>query len=108
MLCFALIVKPSATARMMYAPFAGAAPCSTFSGWWGGALQSQKTQSAGDGAKTAKYNLELIAKVREVPATEVSLIIESMTRLAAAGGAVESLRINIETVFKTEGVFRAA
>ncbi|MGD1082800.1 MAG: hypothetical protein ABR881_31175, partial [Candidatus Sulfotelmatobacter sp.] len=51
----------------------------------GGTLRSQKTQLAGDGAKTAKYNLELIAKVREIPATELSLIIESMTRLAEAG-----------------------
>jgi hypothetical protein len=74
----------------------------------GGTLRSQKTQLAGDGAKTAKYNLELIAKVREIPATELSLIIESMTRLAEAGGAVESLRINVETVSNTEGVLRAA
>jgi len=74
----------------------------------GGALQSQKTLLDGDGAKTTKYNLELIAKVREIPATELSPIIESMTRLAQAGRAVESLRINVETVFKTEGVFRAA
>ena len=74
----------------------------------GGALRSQKSQLAGDGAKTAKYNLELIAKVRELPATEMSLIIESMTRLAEASGAVESLRINVETVFKAEGVLSAA
>ena len=74
----------------------------------GGTLRSQKTQLAGDGAKTAKYNLELIAKVREIPAIELSIIIESMTRLAEAGGAVESLRINVETVSNTEGVLRAA
>jgi len=67
-----------------------------------------RRQSAGDGAKTAKYNLELIAKVREIPASELSLIIESMTRLTEASGAVESLRINVETVFKTEAVLRAA
>jgi hypothetical protein len=74
----------------------------------GGTLRSQKTQLAGDGAKTVKYNLELIAKVREIPATELSLIIESMTRLAQAGRAVESLRINVETVFIAEGVLKAA
>lgn len=74
----------------------------------GGTLRSQKAQLEGDGAKTAKYNLELTAKVRELPATELSLIIESMTRLAQVGRAVESLRINVETVFNTEGVLRAA
>lgn len=74
----------------------------------GGTLRSQKAQSAADGAKTNKYNLELIAKVREIPATELSLIIESMTRLAQAGRAVESLRINVETVFNAEGVLSAA
>jgi|SRR5579872_6160495 hypothetical protein len=74
----------------------------------GGTLRSQKIQLPGDGAKTAKYNLELIAKVREIPATELTLIIESMTRLAEAGRAVEALRINVETVFKKEGGLRAA
>jgi hypothetical protein len=74
----------------------------------GGTLRSQKTQLAGGGAKTAKYNLELTAKVHEIPATELSLIIESMTRLAEASGVVESLRINVETVSNTEGVLRAA
>jgi nicotinate-nucleotide pyrophosphorylase len=74
----------------------------------GGTLRSQKTQSDGDEAKTAKYNLELTAKVREIPATELSLVIESMTRLAQACRAVESLRINVETVFTAEGALRAA
>jgi hypothetical protein len=46
--------------------------------------------------------------VRELPATELSLIIESMTRLARAGRAVESLRINVETVVDGESVLRAA
>lgn len=74
----------------------------------GGTLRSQKAQFAGDRAKTAKYSLELIAKVHEIPATALNLIIESMTRLAEAGGAVESLRINIESVFDTQGALRAA
>jgi hypothetical protein len=74
----------------------------------GGTLQRQKTRLDGDGAKTAKYNLQLIAQVREIPATELSLIIESMTRLAQAGRAVESLHINVETVFRNEEVLRAA
>jgi hypothetical protein len=74
----------------------------------GGTLRSQKTQLEGDGRKTAKYNLELTARVREIPATELSLIIEEMTRLAQAGRTVESLRINVETVFNTEGLLRAA
>jgi hypothetical protein len=48
------------------------------------------------------------AKLREIPAAELSLIIESMTRLAEAGGAVQSLPINVETVFNTECVRKAA
>lgn len=74
----------------------------------GGTLRSQKTQLEGDGAKTVKYNLELTAKVHEIPAAELSLVIGSMTRLAEACGAVESLRINVETVFNPQGVLRAA
>ena len=74
----------------------------------GGTLRSQKAQSAGGQAKPTKYNLELAAKVRGIPTTELNFIIESMTRLAEAGGAVESLRINVESVFDTQGVVRAA
>jgi hypothetical protein len=74
----------------------------------GGTLRSQKTQLDGHRAKTAKYNLELVAKLREIPAAELSLIIESMTQLAQAGRVVESLRLNIETVFQAEGGIRAA
>ena len=73
-----------------------------------GTAGSPKPQFVGDRGKTAKYNLELIAKVHEIPATELSLIIESMTRLAEAGGAVESLHINVESVFDTQGVHKAA
>jgi hypothetical protein len=74
----------------------------------GGTLRSQKTHLEGDGAKTVKYNLELTAKVHEIPSTELSLVIDSMTRLAEACGAVESLRINVETVVNPQGVLRAA
>jgi hypothetical protein len=74
----------------------------------GGTLRSQKPESTGDHAKTAKYNLERTAKVHEIPATELNLIIESMARLAEAGGAVESLHINVESVSDTQGVLRAA
>jgi hypothetical protein len=74
----------------------------------GGTLRNQKKQLDGAGAKTARYNLELTARVREIPATELSLIIDSMTRLAQAGRAVESLHINVETVFNAEGALRAA
>ena len=74
----------------------------------GGTLRDQKKQLDGAGAKTAKYNLELTARVREITAAELSLIIDSMTRLAQAGRAVESLRINVETVFNAEGALRAA
>lgn len=73
----------------------------------GGTLRRGKAQSAVELAKTPKYNLELTAKVHEIPATELSLIIDSMTRLAEASGAVESLHINVESVFDIQGV-RAA
>jgi len=73
----------------------------------GGTLRSQKAQSVSQ-AQPTKYNLELAAKVRGIPTTELNFIIESMTRLAEAGGAVESLRINVESVFDTQGVVRAA
>lgn len=39
----------------------------------GGTLRSQKAHLDEDGARTAKYNLELIAEVREIPATDVEL-----------------------------------
>jgi hypothetical protein len=74
----------------------------------GGTLLSQKAQSAGGQAQPTKYNLELSAKVHGIPAAELNFIIESMTRLAEAGGAVESLHINVESVFDTKGVVRAA
>jgi hypothetical protein len=74
----------------------------------GGTLRSQKPQSTEDHAKTAKYNLELTAKVHEIPATELNHAIELITRLAEAGGAVESLHINVESVFDAQGVLRAA
>jgi CRP/FNR family transcriptional regulator, cyclic AMP receptor protein len=72
----------------------------------GGTLRSQR--SAGGQAQPTKYNLELTAKVHEIPAAELKLIIESMTRLAEAGGAVESLHINVESAFDAQGVLRAA
>ena len=74
----------------------------------GGTLRNQKPQLTGDHAKAAKYNLELTAKVHGIPATELNFIIESMTRLAEAGGAVESLHINVESVFDAQFVLRAA
>jgi hypothetical protein len=74
----------------------------------GGTLRSQKPQSTADHAKTAKYNLELTANVHEIPATELNRVIESISRLAEVCGDLESLHINVESVFDTQGVFRAA
>ncbi len=71
----------------------------------GGTLRRGKVQST---AKTPKYNLELIAKVHKIPATELSLVIDSMTRLAQTCSAVESLHINVESVFDIQDVSRAA
>ena len=74
----------------------------------GGTLRSQKPQSAGGLAKTAKYNLELTVKVREIPANELNRAIESISRLAEVCGNVESLHINVESVFDAQSVLRAA
>ncbi len=74
----------------------------------GGTLRSQKPQSAADHSKTAKYNLELTAKVHGIPATELNHAIELITRLAEAGGDVKCLHINVESVFDTHRVLRAA
>jgi hypothetical protein len=70
----------------------------------GGTVRSQKPQSAEDHAKTAKYNLELTVKVHEIPANEVNRVIESISRLAEVCGDLESLHINVESVFDTQAV----
>jgi hypothetical protein len=74
----------------------------------GGTLRGQKPQSTEDHAKTAKYNLELTVKVHEIPANELNHAIESISRLAEVCGDLESLHINVESVFDTQGVLRAA
>ena len=71
----------------------------------GGMLRCAGTRSP---AKTAKYNLNLTAEVREVPADELNDAIRFVTRLAEAGGDVRCLHISVEPVFNTECVFRAA
>jgi hypothetical protein len=74
----------------------------------GGTVWSQEPQSAEDHAKMAKYNLELTVKVHEIPANEVNRVIESISRLAEVCGDLESLHINVESVFDTQAVLRAA
>jgi hypothetical protein len=74
----------------------------------GGTLRSQKAESTEDHAKTAKYNLELTVKVDEIPANELNHAIESITRLAEVSGDLKCLHINVESVFDTQGVLRAA
>jgi RNA polymerase subunit RPABC4/transcription elongation factor Spt4 len=74
----------------------------------GGTLRSQKAQSAEDHGKTAKYNLELTVKVHEIPANELNRAIESISRLAEVCGDLESLHIDVEPVFGTQAVLRAA
>lgn len=68
----------------------------------GGKLESKRAR-----ATRATYDLEVIAKVREVPAAELNYLVQSITRLAAAGD-LERLHINVESVFDTEGLIRAA
>jgi hypothetical protein len=73
-----------------------------------GSLRTQKPQSAEGHGKTAKYNVELTVKVHEIPAHELTRAIESISRLAEVCGDLESLHINVEPVFDTQAVFRAA
>jgi len=74
----------------------------------GGTLRSQKPQYTEDYAKTAKYNLKLTVKVHELPANALNHTIESISRLAKVCGDLESLHINVESVFDTQDVLRAA
>ena len=74
----------------------------------GGTLRSQKPQFAEDHAKIGKYNLELTVKVHGIPANELNGAIESISRLAEVCGNVESLHINVESVFDAQSVLRAA
>ena len=74
----------------------------------GGTLRSQKPPSTVGHAKTAKYNLELTVKVQEIPANELNRAIESISRLAEVCGNLESLHINVESVFDAQSVLRAA
>jgi len=74
----------------------------------GGTLRNPKPQATGDRAKTAKYNVELIVKVHEIPANELNRAIESISRLAEVCGDLESLHINVESVFDTQGMLRVA
>ena len=69
----------------------------------GGTLRSQKAH-----APTAKYNLELTAKVHEVPANELNHVIQSITHLAEVGGDLEWLHITVECVLDPKGALRAA
>jgi len=55
-----------------------------------------------------KYNVELTVKVHEIPADELNRAIESISRLADVCGDMEFLHINVESVFGTEAVLRAA
>jgi hypothetical protein len=73
-----------------------------------GTLRSHMPQSAKDHGKTAKYNVELTVKVHEIPANELNRAIESISRLDEVCGDLESLHINVEPVFDTQAVFRAA
>jgi hypothetical protein len=71
----------------------------------GGTLRSQTGTSK---ANTAKYNLELTAKVYGIPSNELNQAIESVTLLARACAGLESLHINVESVFDTGGALNAA
>src|SRR6266566_180193 len=74
----------------------------------GGSLRSQSTHSTADHPRTAKYNLELTIKVHEIPTNELNRALELISCLADVCGDLESLHINVEPVFDTQGVLRVA
>jgi hypothetical protein len=71
----------------------------------GGTLRGQKAPSTKD---HAKYSLQLTARVHEIPATDLNLLLELLARLAEVGGTVESLHLSVEPVTYAQGVLRAA
>ena len=71
----------------------------------GGTVRGQSSQATTD---HRKYGLELTAKVHEIPAADLNLLIELLTRLAEVGGAVECLHLNVEPGTRGEGVLTAA
>lgn len=71
----------------------------------GGTLRSQTATSD---ANAGQCNLELNAKVYGIPSTELNRVIEFVTHLARACAGLESLHINVEPVFETEGALKAA
>jgi hypothetical protein len=73
----------------------------------GGTLRNQKAETE-DPANKHKYNLELTANVHGISATQLNHAIELITHLAKAGGDVKCLHINVESVFETQAVPRAA
>ncbi len=71
----------------------------------GGTLRSQKPQSA---TNQTKYSLQLVAKVHEIAAAELNILIELLIRLAEVGGTLESLHLNVEPVPGTRDLLTAA
>ena len=71
----------------------------------GGTVRSKESQSTGG---HAKYSLELTAKVHEIPAAGLNLLLELLTRLAEVAGTVESLHLNLGAAVDRHGVLRVA
>jgi len=74
----------------------------------GGTLRGEKRQPTADHARAPKYNLELTLKVHEIPGNELNHAIESIMHLAEVCGNVESLHLNVESVFDSRSAFRVA
>jgi hypothetical protein len=66
----------------------------------GGTLRKQKAHFVQREAKTASYNLEVSAKVHEVPASELNRVVEAISRLTEVGADLESLHLNVESVLE--------
>lgn len=79
----------------------------------GGAVGEHKTRFTENRVKTPmRYDLDLEIKVRDLAATDLNAVIESVTRLQepGVGGVVEHLHINVESLVehRTKLVRKAA
>ncbi len=61
----------------------------------GGSLRSARIQPA---SRIAKFNLSLIADIRELPADALNDAVRLLNRLAERGGDVKCLQINVDPV----------
>ena len=71
----------------------------------GGTLQMRRSLRKAE--PKVRYNLELALKAVEITGRDMNQAIESLTRLTAIAGELESLHINVESVENVEAFVEA-